>query len=516
MKNSFSNSSILLVPNLLFLILIPVSYLEIIMSRDYDVVIIGSGPAGFSCAMQSSKFDKKVLIVESDKKYLGGTWINTGTVPSKALREAAKTIQQFNNQFEDQESKKPYDRFRMADLLQYKQGILAKENKKVKNDIIKNNIDVARGFGRLIDEHTVEVDTHIGTKETHTADHILICTGSTPSKAENFDIDDNKVLDYKSILDITHIPRRLAIIGTGVNAIEFATTFAALGTRVSILSDRDDYLTFLDYEIKELLQQSLERRDINIKNGITIEEVGFNPLRNNTEIRFRSKTEAERLQVLETEQVLYLGRRKPNVENIGLEELNIETDLDNLINVDESFKTNVDSIYAAGDVIGFPRLASASFTQGRLAACNMFGIPALEVPEQIPYGIYAIPEIANLGVTEQHAKAMGLDVTVGRAFFKNIVKADMTNHDEGMLKLVFKTDTLKLMGVHILGNEAANLIHLGQAVMAHNGDIRYFIQHVMNYPTLSEAYRIAAFNGVNRVYKAGVNYKSILKDQEEE
>jgi len=220
--------------------------------------------------------------------------------------------------------------------------------------------------------------------------------------------------------------------------------------------------------------------------------------------------------VLETEHVLFLGGRKPNIEKVGLDQVGVDTNEDNFIDVDDSFNTNVDSIYAAGDVIGFPRLASASFTQGRLAACNMFGIPALDVPEQIPYGIYGIPEISNIGVTEHKAKEMGLDVTVGRAYFKNIAKADMTNHNDGMLKLVFNSNSLKLLGVHIVGDEAANLIHLGQAVMSYDGDIRYFIQHVMNYPTLSEAYRIAAFNGVNRVYKAGVKYKNILEDKEEE
>lgn len=486
------------------------------MNRDYDVVIVGSGPAGFSCAMQSSKFDKKALVIESHKEYLGGTWINTGTVPSKALREAAKIISEFNKQFGDHESKKPYERFQMADLLQYKQEILEKENRKVKNDLIKNKIDVARGFGRIIDAHTVEVDTHIGSKETYTADHILVCTGSHAMKPKNFEIDNDKVLDYKSILEVTHIPRRLALIGSGVNAIEYATTFAALGTRVTVLSDQDDYLTFLDHEIKEHLQKSFEKNGINIKTGIEIEGVDFNPLRNYTEVRFKSKTGDQRLQVIEAEHALYLGGRKPNVNNIGLENANIETDEDDFIIVDETFKTNVDSIYAAGDVIGFPRLASASFTQGRLAACNMFGIPALDVPEQIPYGIYAIPEISNIGITEQHAEETGLDVTVGRAYFENIAKADMTSHDEGLLKLVFSTNSLKLLGVHILGAEAANLIHLGQAVMAYDGDVRYFIQHVMNYPTLSEAYRIAAFNGVNRVYKAGVKYKNILENKEEE
>ncbi len=484
------------------------------MSRDYDVIIIGTGPAGFSCAMQSSKFDKKALVVESHKEYLGGTWINTGTVPSKALREAAKTILEFNEQFGDHENKKPYERFQMADLLQYKQEILEKENRKVKNDLIKNKVDVARGFGRLVDEYTVEVETHFGSTEEYTADYILVCTGSHAMQPKKFEIDDNKILDYKSILELTHIPRRLVVIGSGVNAVEYATTFSALGTRVTILTGREDYLTFLDDEIKKHFAQSLEERGINIKTDVNIQDVKFNALRNLTEVKFKGKSGDKRMQVIETEHVLFLGGRKPNTKDLNLESVNVETDEDNFIITDDSFKTNIDSIYAAGDVIGFPRLASASFSQGRLAACNMFGIPALEVPDQIPYGIYTIPEISTIGITENDAKEMGLDVTVGRAYFKNIAKADMTNHTEGMLKLVFSTDTLKLLGVHIFGNEAANLIHLGQSVMSFDGDVRYFIHHVMNYPTLSEAYRIAAFNGVNRVYKAGVKYKNILENKE--
>lgn len=483
------------------------------MNRDYDIIIIGTGPAGFSSAMQSSKFGKEVLVVESHKKYLGGTWINTGTVPSKALREAAKNILDFNEQFGDHEHKKPYERFQMDDLLQYKQEILEKENQKVKNDLIKNKVDVARGFGRLKDEHTVEVETHIGSTETYTADYILVSTGSSPIPPKNFEVDNDKVLDYKSILEITHIPRRLVVIGSGVNAIEYATIFSALGTRVTLLSGQKDYLTFLDREIKEHLQDSFRKKGITIKKNVRVEDVSFSALRNFTEVKFRSKAEDKRLQVVETEHVLFLGGRKPNIEGLNLDTVGVETDDRNFIVTDSSFKTNVDNIYAAGDVIGFPRLASASFSQGRLAACNMFGIPALEVPDQIPYGIYAIPEISNIGITEQDAEEMGLDVTVGRAYFKNIAKGNMSNNSEGLLKLVFSTNSLKLLGVHILGADAANLIHLGQSVMSHDGDVRYFINHVMNYPTMSEAYRIAAFNGVNRVHKAGVKYKNILEDK---
>lgn len=482
------------------------------MDRDYDVIIIGSGPAGFSCAMQSSKFDKKALVIESHEKYLGGTWINTGTVPSKALREAAKIILDFNTQFGDEESKKAYERFRMTDLLQYKDEILEKENLRTKNDLIKNEVDVVRGFGKILDDHTVEVETHLGTTQTYTADFILVCTGSSPIEPENFEIDHNKILDYRSILNITHIPRRLVILGTGVNAIEYATTFAALGTRVSILGERNDYLTFLDHEIKEQLKEVLANKNIRIRTGIHVESVDFNPLSTSTEVRFCNKEGDTRLQVIETEHVLYLEGGKPNTENIGLENVNVTKTKNGFIKVDENFRTDRESIYAAGDVIGFPRLASASFSQGRLAACNMFGIPSLDTPDIIPYGIYTIPEISNIGLTEQEAINKGLDVTVGRAYFKNNAKADMTNQTEGLLKLVFDTETLKLLGVHIIGDQASNLIHLGQAVISYEGDVRYFIQHVMNYPTLSEAYKIAAFNGVNRVYKAGVKYKKILED----
>lgn len=484
------------------------------MSRDYNVIILGSGPAGFACAMQSSKFDKKALIVESHEHHLGGTWINTGTVPSKALREAAKTIVEFNSQFNREESKKPYDLFRMEDLLQYKNKIQERENRKVKDDFIKNEVDVARGFGRLVDEHTVEVETHIGTKETYTADFVLVATGSSPAIPEKFEVDGDKVLDYESILNITHIPRRLVIIGSGVHAMEYATTFAALGTRVSVLSDRNDDLAFLDHEIKKEFRQALSK-SISVRNDITIEKIEFNALRTDTEVRFRDRKEKDRLQVIETEHVLYLGGRKPNVDDIGLETLGITTNDRDFITINNHFQTTAESIYAAGDVIGFPRLASASFTQGRQAACNMFGIPSLDTPAQIPYGIYTLPEISNIGITEQEAKDQGIDVTVGRAYFKNIAKADMANHTHGILKLVFSTETLKLLGVHIVGDQATNLIHLGQAIMSSNEDIRYFIQHVMNYPTLSEAYRIAAFNGLNRVYKAGVKYQRILEHDQD-
>jgi len=480
------------------------------MKFDYDVIILGSGPAGFSCAMQSSKFDKKVLMVEANPDHLGGAWINTGTVPSKSLREASQLIQKFHTQFGDERGRKPYEKFRMEDILQYKKSILDIKNRKVKDDLIKNDIETARGWGKVIDKNTVEVSNQFGNKVTYTTKFILISTGSRPNNPENFEIDHNLVLDYESVLNLTHIPRRLVIVGSGIIAFEYATIFAALGTRISILSGQGRILPFLDNEIHDHLKKAIKKKNIQLFKNCEIKRVEENKLRTCTEIAFSSSDDKNRMQVLETEHVLYVGGKVPNTDNIGLSEAGVKTDKQGYIEVNSNFKSSSDNIYAAGDVIGYPSLASASFVQGRLAAADMFGIPSDDFSSSIPFGIYSIPEISGIGLTEQDAQKQGIDYTVGRAYYENITQADISHIKDGLLKLVFRTDDLKLLGVHVIGENAPDLIHLGQSVMYFDGDIRYFIRNVLNYPSFGEAYRIAAFNGVNRVYKAGVKYKSIL------
>jgi len=480
------------------------------MAYDYDVIILGSGPAGFSCAMQSSKFDKNVLIVEADDENLGGTWINTGTVPSKALREAARSIQKFHRQFGDEKGRKPYERFKMDDLLQYKRTILNSKNQKVKNDLIKNEIETARGWGRIVDGHTVEITESSGSKKSCTAENILISTGSSYKNPEKFEINHTNVLDYRSVLDLTHIPRRLVIVGEGIISFEYATIFSALGTRVTILAGSSEILPFLDDEIKTEMHKILNKTSIQLQKNVEVQHVTYNKLRTCTEVAFKSASEPDRLQVVETEHVLFVGSTIPNTQNIGLEKAGVSTTELGHIEVNNKFVSSVDSIYAAGDVIGFPSQASTSFVQGRLAACNMFEQKTRGLDESIPYGIYSIPEISAIGMTERDAINQGIDVTVGRAYYSNITQADINHIEDGLLKLVFRTDDLTLLGVHIIGDHSADLVHLGQSVMLNGGNIRYFMEHVLNYPSYSEAYRIAAFNGLNRVYKAGVKYKNIL------
>lgn len=484
------------------------------MKYDYDVIVLGSGPAGFSCAMQSSKFDKKVLVVEANEDHLGGAWINSGTVPSKALRETSRIIQRYQNQFPDEAKVKPYSKYLMGDLLSYKDQILESKNKKLENDLSKNEVDTYRGYGSLLDKNTVEVKSWDGVKKQFTAEYILLATGSRNKAPDGFELDHDVVLDDKSVLSLTHIPRRLVIIGSGVTALEYATTFSSLGTRVTILSYTSEFLPFLDEDIATELNKVLSTNSIEVIQQVRDLAISVNELRGTIEVMHSIKNDKEkdRKYVLETEHILYLGKKLPNTSGLGLEKIGVKTDKEGFVKTDATFKTSVDNIFAAGDASGFPRLASASFSQGRIASCQMFREDnTLQMPEQIPFAIYSIPEISNIGLTQKEAVDKGFNVAVGRAYYKNITQGDVSNQQTGLLKIVFDQDSFKILGIHIIGERASDLIHLGQAVMNLGGDIRYFIDHVLNYPTYSEAYRIAAFNGINFVHKAGVKYKKILK-----
>jgi len=474
------------------------------MSRDFDVIVVGSGPAGYSCSMQAAKYGKNVLVVEASMDDFGGAWINTGTVPSKALREAAYTIHKYHKLVESDE--KPFMKYRLNDLLKFKDGVQEQENKSAKNYLIKNDVKTLRGYATVIDPHTIEVKTHIGETKRYTTDYMLLSTGSKPVPPTAFDIDHTTVRDITSILKLDHFPRRLTIIGASVHAMEYASIFTAMGTIVTILNPNKGYLNFLDEEVHKVVEQSFEDLGILIINEATIDGVGFNPLRNKTEVKYHIENKDE-LEVIETEQVLYIGGRVPNTDKIGLENVDTDVDESGFIKVDDEYRTACPSIFSAGDVIGYPSLASASFSQGRLAACHMFDIPAAKVSSLIPFSIYTIPETASVGMTEQEAIDEGYEVTVGRAYFDNLTRAQISSSSLGILKLVIETDTYKLLGVHIAGDKASEIIHLGQSVITSEETVHFFIRNIINYPTYSQAYRTAAFNGINRINKLGKKYQ---------
>ncbi|TNE69542.1 Si-specific NAD(P)(+) transhydrogenase [bacterium] len=479
------------------------------MSKDFDLIILGSGPAGYSASMQASKAGKNVLVVEANMEGFGGAWINTGTVPSKALREAAYTVYKYHNLIYQHKagSRKPFEKYAMADLLRFKNEVMTKETASAKNYFIKNEIKTIRGYGKLVDGNTVEITDTLGMKHTYTTEKVLISTGARPMPPSTFDIDHNIILDSTSVLKMDHFPRRLVIIGAGVHALEFASIFAAMGTIVTVLNAHSDYLGFLDEEIKAELNKSFSDLGILIQNNAHVMGIVKNKLRNKTEVRYTIDGSDQPLHVIETEQVLYLGSRIPNTEKLGLESVGVKTSDDGFIVVDKDFKSSVSSVYAAGDVIGYPSLASASFTQGRLATCHMFDIPAGEVSGLVPYGIYTLPEISSIGLTEKDAVREGINVGVGRAYFDGLTRAQISSAGHGMLKLVFDADSFKLLGVHIIGESSTEIIHLGQSVISRGESIHYFIRNIINYPTYSQAYQTAAFNGVNRILKAGVKYR---------
>ena len=472
------------------------------MSNEYDLAIIGSGPAGYSGAVEAARLGKHVLLIEASAERIGGYWVNTGTVPSKAMREAAMIIGRFHGMFGDEKGRKPYERFRMEDLLRYKNRILEARTRKLQQDITDHRIDMLRGTGTLVNENMVEVVDPNGDHRRITADHILLATGSRPSSPRNFSVDHQNILNYESVLDLTHIPRRLVVVGSGVNAFEYATIFGLLGTRVSLLVDAPELLPFLDEDVRSVLESILDRGNVQVRKGARIRHIRNNPLRNCTEVGFSLAEEGgEPLRILEVDHVLYGGGYVPNTDKLNLEAVNLRTDEDGYIPVNPFGQTSLESVYAAGDVVGSMNRASVSFIQGRLAATHMFAAAEKESAGEthIPYGIYSIPEIAGIGLTQAEAERLGFDVVTGSAPYSRVTQADISRSEDGLLKLVVERDSLKLLGAHCVGEQAAELVHLAQSLMTLGGDVRYFLRNILNYPTYGEAYQIAAIDVMDRI-----------------
>jgi len=465
------------------------------MAYDYDVIVMGSGPAGQRAAIQASKLGKRVLLAERTS-VVGGVCINTGTIPSKTLREAVMHLSGYRERNIYGSSYAVKQDITMQDLHHRTEHVIRHEIDVTRHQLQRNRITLMSASAKFVDSHTVslaDVDGH-GSRN-FTADKIVIATGTHATRDSKIPFDGQHIFISDDVLGLKKLPRSLTVIGAGVIGIEYATIFSALGVRVTVVDKRDHLLPFVDREITDSLAYHMHQNRVTLRLG---EEVsGLEPITDDKGERVKV-TLASGKQIV-TEAALYSIGRTGATETLDLPAAGIKPDDRGRLKVNEHYQTEQPHIYAVGDVIGFPSLASTSMEQGRHAMCHAFGAPCHSVPELFPYGIYTIPEISTVGRNESELTQDGVPYEIGKASYKEIARGQIIGDNTGLLKLIFNLDTRELLGVHIIGEGASELIHIGQAVIAHKGTIDYFVNTVFNYPTLAECYKTAAFDGINRL-----------------
>ncbi|HEX2907217.1 MAG TPA: Si-specific NAD(P)(+) transhydrogenase [Phototrophicaceae bacterium] len=457
------------------------------MTTHYDLVVIGSGPAGEKGAAQSSYFGKKVAIVER-APYLGGAGINTGTVPSKTLRETAlyfSGLRQRGLYGLDYSLK---DNLTFADFMHRERVVVESEREIVGRNLARHQVEVFWGNGTLTDTHTVCVQAADGNLIRLESDIILIATGSSPYHPPEVPFDGRRVLDSDTVLRMGFIPKTMAVVGGGVIGSEYASVFAALGIQVTLIEGRDRILPFVDREIVAHLASRLGNLGLQLRLNESILKTEVC----DHDVRLTLKSGAE----LVVDCVLFASGRQGNTAGLGLEALDIELNPRGLIPVNEKYQTSIPNIYAAGDVIGFPALASTSMEQARVAMVHAFDLHYKEyVSPVVPLAVYTVPEIGMVGLTEEACQEQNIPYLVGRAYSANNPRGQIMG-DQGMLKLIFAKNDKKLLGVHHIGEMASELIHIGAEVLTRSGSINAFIHAVYNYPTLSDLYKYAAYDGL--------------------
>jgi NAD(P) transhydrogenase len=467
----------------------------ILMTYEYDCVVLGSGPAGQRAAIQSSKLGKKTLIVER-QTVVGGVCINTGTIPSKTLREAVLHLSGFRERGIYGTSYTVKQNITMADLHFRTDHVIRHEIDVTRHQLQRNRIEIAEGNGRLVDAHSVCIEQVPGRgSRTVTAANIIIAVGTKATRDPSIPFDGQRIMISDDILGLEKLPRSLTVVGAGVIGIEYATIFAALGVRVTLVDKRDRLLPFIDREITDSLAYQMHQHRVTLRLGEEVQ--GMEPFSDDKGDRVRI-TLGSGKQIV-SEAALYSIGRTGATDSLDLKAAGVEVDERGRLRVNAHYQTNIPTIYAVGDVIGFPSLASTSMEQGRLAACHAFGVAANSVPSLFPYGIYTIPEISTVGRNEEELTHDGIPYEIGKAQYREIARGQIIGDQAGLLKLIFNLETRELLGVHIIGEGASELIHIGQAVLAYKGTIDYFVNTVFNYPTLAECYKTAAFDGINRL-----------------
>ena len=475
----------------------PVAEVESMASSeyDYDMVVIGTGPAGQRAAIQAAKLGKKVVIAER-LAVVGGVCTNTGTIPSKTMRESALYLSGYRERGLYGESYVVKQNITMEDLMFRAGHVILHEIDVTRHQLMRNRVEMISAEASFVDPHTIRL-SHMygGSQRDVTAAHIIIATGSSSTKDAHIPFDGQRIFVSDDILELDRLPRTLTVVGAGVIGLEYASIFSTLGVRVTFIDKRSRLLPFVDSEIIDALAYHLRRNRVTLRLG---EEVsGIEPIEDAQGERVRIHL-ASGKQVI-TEQALYSIGRTGATDSLNLGAAGLSADERGRMEVNERYQTEVPHIYAVGDVIGFPSLASTSMEQGRLAACHALGVEAKGVPELFPYGIYSIPEISTVGPNEEELTDRGIRYEVGKAQYREIARGQIIGDSSGLLKLLFHLETRKLLGVHIIGEGASELIHIGQAVLAHGGRVDYFVDTVFNYPTLAECYKTAAFDGINRL-----------------
>jgi NAD(P) transhydrogenase len=463
---------------------------------DYDMVVIGSGPAGQRAAIQAAKLEKKVAIVEK-KAVLGGVCINTGTIPSKTLREAVMYLSGYTQRGLYGSSYTVKERITMDDLMFRTDAVIRSEIDVVRHQLMRNGIDLIAAEASFVDDHTLRLSYVDGRGQRDvTTGHIVIAVGTTVARDPSIQFNGQDIFTSDDVMHMDHIPKTMAVIGGGVIGCEYATIFAALGVRVTLVDKRERLLSFVDEEITDELTHQMRENRVTMRLG---EEVSAVEIVSNANGDERVKIKLGSGKQIVTEKALYAIGRIGAVMALNIPAAGLDAADRGKMKVNAQFQTNVPHIYAVGDVIGFPSLASTSMEQGRLASCHAFGVETKSIPELFPYGIYTIPEISIVGKTEEELTDAGVPYEVGKAHYREIARGQIIGDHDGLLKLIFHLETRELLGVHIIGTGASELIHIGQAVLAFGGKVDYFVNTVFNYPTLAECYKTAAFDGLNRL-----------------
>ena len=459
-----------------------------------DLLVIGSGPAGQRAAIQGVKLGKTVMIVEK-KRAVGGVCVNTGTIPSKTLREAVLYLSGFRqrNIYGRSYSVKRDVTFR--DLNVRIRYVVGHEIEVARDRLMRTGVEIVHGTASFQSSNIVNIQQEAGVR-TVEAQKIIIATGTKPYHSERVPFNGRSIVDtdmiFEESFELERVPKSILIIGTGVIGTEYACMFAAMGTDVRLLDRRTELFRFVDSEICEALTYHMRNERVTFYFGKDFIKV-------EVDADGKVVTTLENQRQIKTDMLMFASGRTGAIDELNLAAAGVAVSDRGLITVDKDLRTNVPNIFAAGDIVGFPALASTSMEQGRMACCNAFGIPFFCDTTLMPYGIYTIPEISMVGCTEQELSQQGVPYEIGLARYREVSKGTILGDDSGMLKLIFHQKTGRLLGVHILGEGASELLHIGQAVMAFNGAISYFVDTVFNYPTLAEAYKIAALNGLKRV-----------------